>query len=560
MTDSASSSGSAPPKAIAPSDPPESLPASTESLPAAADSMPTGSGSLLAPSISLPAASSQGGAHGGPPDSFARLFLEGVSKYRKQIGHNVGSPMEEAASNLAQRTAPARAAHGLDLRSPRAIAETVAITVGLPALGYLIDRTDPFFIQYRFSWIIFAPLLIALRHGFMLGFASAAMLDLALVVGWRTHLLAIDRFPGEAFVGLIAVSIVVGQFSDVWKREILRLDAGFGALRKQNNELTRSHFLLELSHDRLGEQVGRNANSLREAIVAVRELAQDAKVPPSYESLGSAMLEVLGAYCMLEVGELYVVERAALGKPVAILGRPIPTEARHPLVAKALSSGQLTYVPTASLPDHDRELTKSPLLAAVPFVDTTGRVNAVLCVQAMPFISFEKRNLEAMVTLAGHFADLVAYRGKPTDVDRGRREIFEVGVNRALRDLQERKVPSVVAFLWIRRGAAMADLIDTMLGGALRELEFPYVVRDPSGNSFIYVLLPTADDEAARSLGTRFEAVARKTRNKSLRRLGVSFSYHVLQPTDSVLGIFRLFSQKAQQNEVRYESRHLPQR
>src|SRR4029079_10121503 len=122
-----------------------------------------------------------------------------------------------------------------------------------------------------------------------------------------------------------------------------------------------------------------------------------------------------------------------------------------------LSSGQLTYVPTASRPDRDRELTKSPLLAAVPFVDTGGRGNAVLCVQAMPFISFEKRNLEAMVTLAGHFADVVAYGGRPSDVDRGRREIFEVGINRALRDLQERKIPSVVAFLWIRRGAETAD-------------------------------------------------------------------------------------------------------
>lgn len=492
----------------------------------------------------------------GPPDSFARIFLEGVSKYRKETGRDIGTPTEEAASNLAQRTAPARSVSGLDLRSPWAIAETIAITVGLPLLGFIVDRNDPFFLHYSFSWIIFAPLLISLRHGFMLGFASAAVLDIALVVGWRMHLLVGDRFPGEAFVGLIAVAIVVGQFSDVWKREVLRLDAGFAVLRKQNNELTRSHFLLELSHDRLGDQVGRSANSLREALAAVHELASDRQEPPSYASIGNAMLEVLGAYCMLEVGALYVVGPGGLGQPVAVLGRPAPIDAKNPLVAKALGSGQLTYVPAASVPRGDREVTKSPLLAVIPFVDTIGSVNAVLCVQAMPFISFEKRNLEAMVTLAGHFADLIAYGGQLSETARGRKEIFEVGISRALRDLRERKVPSVVAFLWIRRGVASADLVDTMLGGALRELEFPYVARDPSGNSFVYVLLPTADEEAARSLGARFISVA-KSRHKSLRRLGLSFSYHVLQPTDSLLGIFRVFSQKAQQNEARYESRRI---
>lgn len=491
------------------------------------------------------------------PDSFARLFLEGLAKYRKQSGRHIQTATEEAASNIAQRAAPQPAQYGLELRSPRAILETIALTVGIPLLGLVVDRADPFFLKYRFSWIMFAPLLVALRHGFTLGFASAALLDLALVVAWRTQIVALDRFPGESFVGLIAVAMVVGQFSDVWKREIMRLDAGFAVLRRQNNELMRSHFLLELSHDRLDEQIGRHAGSLREAMIAVRELARETK-SFTYQGLGAAMMEVFAAYNMLEVGELYLVKDGMLGASVVTLGKPQPIEPRNPLVQEAILSGQLTYVPAASRPDADRELSKSPVLAAIPFVDTGGRVNAVLVVQAMPFISFEKRNLEAMATLAGHFADLVAYGGQISEVDRGRKEIFEVRVNRALKDLKERKVPSIVAFLWIRRGAAIADWIDVMLSGALRELEFPYVARDPSGNSFVYILLPTADEEAVRGLEARFEAMAKKSRGDSLARLGVVFSYHVLQPTDSVLGIFRLFSQKAQQNEASSQSGRLP--
>jgi len=346
----------------------------------------------------------------------------------------------------------------------------------------------------------------------------------------------------------------------VWKREIVRLDAGFRVLRNQNNELSRSHFLLEVSHDRFGIQVGRNENSLREAIAAVGDIAR-AVPEPSYASLGDAMMEVLGAYCMLEVGELYLVERSELGRRVAALGRPQPLDERNPLVVEALRSGRLVYVPAASRSRGDDSLAQSPVLAAIPFVDTIGRVSAVLCVHAMPFISFEKRNLEAMATLAGHFADLVAYKGQPTDAHRGRKEIFEVAISRALRELRERAVPSVIAFLWIRRGASVGDVVDPLIGGSLEkglDHEFPYVTRDPLGNSFIYLLLPAADEEAARALEERVESAAKKTRNATLSMLGVRFSYHTLEPTDSVLGIFRLFSKQAQQNEVRSDSARIP--
>lgn len=506
--------------------------------------------------VSPPSTKPESRPQSGPPGSFSRVFLEGLPRYDKHTS-DVGTPTEEAAANHAQRTAPARAVHGLDLRSPRAILETVAITLGLPALGYAIDHGDPLFLHAKFSWFVLAPMLVALRHGLTLGFASAAALDLALILGWRTHLLGLDRFPSEPFVGCIAVAMLVGQFSDVWKREIVRLDAGFGVLRSQNNELSRSHFLLELSHDRLVEQVGRSANSLREAIAAVRELAERAG-EPSYATLGDAMMEVLGAYCMLEVGELHLVEGSALGKPVAALGRPQRIDPRNPVVVEALRSGRLTYVPAASRSRRGEELADSPLLAAVPFVDTAGHVSAVLCVHAMPFISFEKRNLEAMATLAGHFADLVSHAGRSGAAHRGRLDAFEVAVTRAVRDLQEHAVPSVVAFLWIRRGAPMADLVDSMLGGALREMEPPYVARDPSGNSFVYVLLPAGDEATARELEERLEAAARSTRGSSLAGLGASFSYHVLQPTDSVLGIFRTFAKKAHPKAERLERAAVP--
>lgn len=489
-----------------------------------------------------------------PPDSFARLFLQGLAKYDSTQMRAVGTATEEAAANLAAKAQPKqRAMAGLELRSPRAILETAAITLAFPLLGLVVDPTDPFFLNTRFAWILFAPLLVSLRHGFTLGFGSAVALDAMILASWRFALVPFEKFPAAPLVGLVALAMVAGQFSDVWKREIVRLDSGFTVLRRQVNELERSRFLLELSHDRLDAQVGKQVNSLREAMAAVRDLAKT-EDKPTFASMGEAIVEVYAAYCMLEVGELYVVDRGRLGARVAALGRPEPLEPDDPLVERALQKGQLTFLPAASNPDRDPTLARSKLLAAVPFVDITGRVDAMLTVQSMPFIAFEKKNLEAMASLAGYFADLIAQDGLASDAERARKEIFRVRVLRALRDVKEMSLPSVVACLWIQRGAPVSDLVEVLLGGALRELEFPYVTRDARGNHLVYVLLPMADETAARALRARFEATVQRNLHVTLDAAGASYTFHVLEPTDFVDDIFRRFERKAQQHETHLES------
>ncbi|HEY8074905.1 MAG TPA: PelD GGDEF domain-containing protein, partial [Labilithrix sp.] len=268
--------------------------------------------------------------------------------------------------------------------------------------------------------------------------------------------------------------------------------------------------------------------------------------PPTYAVIGDAVMEVLAAYCMLEVGSLYVVGKdGALAAKVATLGRVSDIDRKDPLLERALRKGQLTYVPAASNPDRDPQLAKSPLLAVVPFVNSAGVTNAILCVQAMPFIAFERKNLEAMATLAGHFADLVTFGGESSSIERGRKELFQVRLTRSLRDQKEREIPSVIAALWIKRAAPVSELVDVLLGGALRELEFPYVARDRNENYLVYVLLPMADETAARALEQRFEAIVRNKLNMTLAASGALFFWRLLAPTDTVAGIFRIFEEKA---------------
>ncbi|MDF2692706.1 MAG: Extracellular Matrix protein PelD [Labilithrix sp.] len=304
------------------------------------------------------------------------------------------------------------------------IGESVVITAAVPAVGFAVDHTDPFFLHGRFPWLVFAPLLVALRHGFTLGLSSAAALGVVFVLAWRTRLVPMSGFPGEPIVGLVALTMIAGQFADVRQREVRRLNSGLALLRTETDRLARSHYLLEVSHDRLDEQVQRKTSSLREALGAVRALAI-AEPSSSIADLGGAVMAIFAAYGGLEIGELFVVERGVLGECCASVGRPVPTRRDDPLLMQALQSRQLTYVPAATMPDRDRGSVRSPLLAAIPFVDATGTVRAVLCVQAMPFMSFDQQNLDMMVTLATSIADFACTqptdRGAPSKLAEGAR-------------------------------------------------------------------------------------------------------------------------------------------
>lgn len=293
------------------------------------------------------------------------------------------------------------------------VVESLVVTAAIPGIGWLFDHRDPFFLAGRYPWIVLAPLLVALRHGSALGLANVVTLGLAMVVAWRTQLLPIDVFPAEALVGLFAIAMIAGQFSDLWTRRNAQLRSRGADLERRADALARSHFLLELSHERIDEQFERATSNLRDGIAVVRAMAgPDGRL--SLTARADAIMELFATYCGIEVGELFEVEGGALGERCGALGHPEPIAKDDALVARALRSKQLVYVPAARLPERDTTAAASPVLAAVPFVHA-GIVSAVLCVQAMPFMSFQRKNLEGMATLAGHFADLAAGAGPETE-------------------------------------------------------------------------------------------------------------------------------------------------
>jgi polysaccharide biosynthesis protein PelD len=468
-----------------------------------------------------------------------------------EIGELRRTRLHIALSSIAERH------HSSPLRfwrvpetTPRRILESIGVVFLLFGIGYAVDQKDPFFLGAAFSWVLVAPLLVSLRHGFALGFGSAVGVSVALVMAWRTQAVSIDRFPGEPLVGLFAVAAVVGQFSDGWTRRVALLERGSSALRRQLEELSRSHFLLELSHERLDEQLDRTASSLREAIAAVKDLRGSGEGVTA-EREGEAMIAIFAAHCGLEVAELRVVDEDTVGARCAALGHPELTREDDPLALEAIRTGHLVHVPAARLDEGDR--TSSPLLAAVPFVDASGRTRAILCVQAMPFIAFNEKNLEAMAMLGRHLADVVA--GATPGGARGSRASFEARFAATLR-AGSPEAAGLVTRVTIRRGPVAPDVLGLLIGGALPELDQAWVVGSPDGDLLVHGLLPIGEDVAFSFESAVAELLARSL-DLSLERAGVTFRHHVLRRGDTVTDTLLILDRRAEHHELDRQSLQL---
>ena len=444
-------------------------------------------------------------------------------------------PARDASAELALDRTPERGPAASDApRVARALVESVVLTLAFPALGYAFDRSDPFFLKHAFPWIVFAPLLVGLRHGFAPGCTSGLVLAGALVLSWRAHVLGVVAFPAESALGLVALAMLTGQFSDVWRRETRRLAATPQQRRRRGAALAQSHFLLDLSHERLREESAGVPN-LQDALAGVRKAA--AVADGSWASIADAMMSIFAAYAMLEVGVVVRLDaRGHAAGTIAAIGAAQRVDPDDALLAAATRSRDVVYQPSRGSATEAGPWSR--LLAAIPFVDTRGGVPAVLCVQSMPFAAFHKKNLEALFVLAGHFADLGA-AGAGGDGEEGRRIEFDTRLARAIHDHESFGLPSVVVELWTRRGAPTATLGDLLLGAIPADVDAVMRTRDRFENVLVLALVPMAADEIRSAVQPRVEVAVRRELGMSLSEAGAALSFHAVGANETFAALMR---------------------
>ena len=284
------------------------------------------------------------------------------------------------------------------------LAETAAMTIAAIGLAGWLEPADPFGFGLGFPWLWLVPALLALRFGTVGGLFSGALLALAwfgrALVGWPAD---DPGFPQQYFLGGLVLVLGCGQFSDVWHDRLRRVREVNHYLGERLAALTRSHFLLQLSHQRIEHELLLRPVTLRDLLGELRSVAAR---EPGLLPGSRFVLQLLSQSCELEVASVHAMDaRAPRTEALAALGEPLPLDADDPLVRSALELDRLAHV------QADQAAAVGSRYLAVATIETSGRERlGVLAIERMPFFALNQENLQLLTVLLGYWADGVAAR------------------------------------------------------------------------------------------------------------------------------------------------------
>jgi len=300
-----------------------------------------------------------------------------------------------------------------------AVLEAGLICAAAVGCGLWLEPADPFGLQAQFPWLWLAPALLAMRYGTGIGVIATLM----LLVAWfgmaelrLTDADPVRSFPDHYFLGGLTLVLVCGQFSDVWNARSRRLRAVNAYLDERLNTLTKNHFLLRLSHERLEQDLLAKPLTLRETLQRLRGAA-DADVDAGGRLAHvDEFIRLLGQSCQLEIAAVHALDAAGLPlqAPEATLGSPAPLAMDDPLLRYSLEQGSLAHVQADAAPPDARD--GSSYLICAPLKPSRGPAVGLLVVEKLPFFALNDDLLKLLSVLTGYYADGVQAAAVVRDV------------------------------------------------------------------------------------------------------------------------------------------------
>jgi hypothetical protein len=272
------------------------------------------------------------------------------------------------------------------------------------AVGWITSPKDPMLSQSQFPWFWFAPVLISLRYGVLPGLLGSIPILVNWLVADRMGLVG-ENFSSQFFFGAGVLVLLCGEFSDVWRDRNARMEETYLYVTERLSRLTKRHLLLNLSHDRLEQEMLARPGSLRDALARLRAMviAADGSTPAMPAAQG--LLQLLSQYVNIESAALYVVNAGAtdpvLGAQIAFVGEPATLEADDELLRLSMDELSLSHIASRDL-SLER---KTNQLVVAPLISGNNTLIGVLAVTRMPFFSLNVENLQMMSVILAYYAD-----------------------------------------------------------------------------------------------------------------------------------------------------------
>lgn len=383
----------------------------------------------------------------------------------------------------------------------RAVGETVLVMVVALAIAALLVPDNPLLLNTGFPWVWVMPLVIALRYGTLMGALSAAL----LLGGWYVFYgsgASPQPFPNLFFLGGLLFVLVAGQFGDIWNARLARARQVNGYLSDRLAALTKNHFLLRLSHDRLENDLLARPTTLRDTLTQLRQVALNDHAKTSLPG-SEAFLKLATQACQLEVAALFEMKDGELVKePLVSLGGKVVLDPTDPLVDYCITTRTLAHVRVPEL----RHMSGTRYLAVAPVLSGDHELLGVVAVEHMPFLSVNHENLQFLMVLLGYYADGVrhaeATRNILTAVPDCPYE-FALDYSRLARLQRDTGMESTVVALIFDMDEERNALYEHVRRSS-RALDVTWAVQGTSHRAFL-TLMPFAGDSAVSAYLVRIE-------------------------------------------------------
>jgi hypothetical protein len=407
---------------------------------------------------------------------------------------------------------------------PYAILETIAFLAAVLAITLSAFRDDPLLLHADFPWIWFAPLVVALRYGTLLGVLAGAM----LLGVWQLAYPHGATWPAMFFVGGLLQTILIGHFGDTWGVRAARARSINDYLNDRLVAITNSHYLMRLSHERLEKDLLAKPTTLRDSLAELRRLSiehglptPDAKLAHAALPGADALLEYVAQACQIEAAGLYpVTVKGEVGDTaLACIGETFEFDPADELVAHAVRTMSVAHLRT-----EDAPVANTNYIVCAPLVSADGDLLAVLVVKRMPFLSLNFDNLQLLLVLLAYYADGVehsAFVQRIVDKVPGCPYDFALDLARLTRLQRTAGIGSSLIALSFAHSEEADSLFDHVIRRR-RALDVLWALRTPS-HSILVNLMPATDNTGIDGYLERIEAglVAQFDTSLEQARVGV---------------------------------------
>lgn len=382
--------------------------------------------------------------------------------------------------------------------------ESIAISLLLPVIGYAIDPADPFYLDYRFPWLILAPIFTSLRYGFVCGMTSSVLLISMVLSSFYLGWPEVPFFPKEVIVGLLLLTVISAEFHESWTRKIKLLDYRYNHLKVRMDKFSRSYHLIKGSHFQLEQHLASQAKSLRLSLLDLKKkiLSLEKNTGEPLAGIGEHILKILSSHVNVQIAAIYAVneQKKSCAERVACLGQPRALSASDPVIEEALRTGHVANIEV----EKTAAVTAGGALVAIPLVDVYQKIWGVIVVNEMPLFALQEATMDLLAVLGGEIGDLIKRRAESHCSDDDGGKAFENRLRRILREAKDLKT-SAVAIATVISSQELQSKLLAKFQTELRGVDEILVVKNTWDRQVFLMLLPYTDENGANEFLNRME-------------------------------------------------------